>query len=129
MFKIRSAILVLTALLVLSACKAVKYESISAPVNMPEYSYGYLKINVNQPLPRVYDATRNAYKDLGIKISKAAADKLTGAVSGDLANGETATTDLSALTQKLTAVSIRVGATGNQDFSSRIYARMQKHLK
>lgn len=116
-------------MLVLAACKTVKYESISAPVNMPQYSYGYLKVNVNRPLTRVYDAAKGAYKDLGIKIGKATADKLTGVVSGDLANGETATTDLTALTGKLTAVSIRVGAMGNRRFSDRIYARIRKNLK
>ncbi|MDA8388718.1 MAG: DUF3568 family protein [Nitrospiraceae bacterium] len=128
MLRRRLAIWVLAVLLVPSACTTIKYESVGAPVKTPEYSFGYLKANLDKPLADVYEATRDAYKDLGIKVVKAKADKLTGAVSGDLASGTTATTDLTALTEKLTAVSIRVGATGNEGFSRRIYDRIEKHL-
>ena len=128
MFKGRIAMWVLAVLLVPAACTSIKYESVGAPVNAPEYSFGCLKVNVNKPLSDVYKATRDAYRDLGIKVVKAKADQLTGTVSGDLANGTTATTDLTALTEKLTAVSIRVGATGNQGFSSRIYTQIKKNL-
>ncbi|MDA8325620.1 MAG: DUF3568 family protein [Nitrospiraceae bacterium] len=112
----------------IAGCSSVKYESAGTPSEMPEYSLGYLKANFHKPVSDVYKATRDAYKDLGIAITEARADSLTGLVSGKLANGDTATTDMQALTEKKTAISIRVGTTGDKDFSYILYDKIKKNL-
>ncbi len=126
----RAIVLALAAFLffLVAGCATVKYESGGTPSEMPEYSLGYLKANFHKPLPDVYKAALAAYKDLGIAVSEKKADSLSGIVSGKLANGNEATTDMKALTGKKTAISIRVGTTGDKDFSYIIYDKIKKNL-
>lgn len=128
MFKNTIAISLVAVFLAFAGCSSMKYESAGTPAQMPEYSLGYLKVNYEKPIADVYKATLAAYKDLGIAVTQGKADSLTGIVAGTLADGTTATTDLKAVTEKETAVSIRVGTMGNRDFSYRINERIKKHL-
>ena len=128
MFKSAIALPLIAVFLFFAGCSSVKYESAGTPSEMPEYSLGYLKVNFKKPVRDVYKATLAAYKDLGITVKKAQSDALTGLVDGELADGTSVTTDLKMETKKLTAVSIRVGTTGNKEFSYRILHQIKKNI-
>jgi hypothetical protein len=66
--------------------------------------------------------------DLGIQITLNRADKLTGKVHGQLASGKKVWVKLKSLNPTTTRITIRVGLTGDKDFSMRILKAARAHI-
>ncbi|MDA8169241.1 MAG: DUF3568 family protein [Nitrospiraceae bacterium] len=123
-----AVVLIALGLAFFAGCSSVKYESETSPPNQPAYSLGYLKVNLEKPVPDIAKATEAAYKDLGISVTNAKSDDLTGKVEGKLADGKDVTTDITSVSSKESSVSIRIGTLGDKDFSYRILDKIKKNL-
>ncbi len=84
---------------------------------------------MERPIPDVQRAAVAAYKGFGIKITKAAGDRLSGVVLGELASGQAARTELSSISQDETEVSIKIGDEGDKYISHRLLVAIKQNLK
>ncbi|MDA8388719.1 MAG: DUF3568 family protein [Nitrospiraceae bacterium] len=110
------------------ACSVIRYES-RQTAGREVYYEGRLSSRIERPLSDVQNATIAAYRHFGIGITKAASDQLSGAVSGTLASGDLAETDLSSAFAGETVVSIKIGPEGDRFISLRILREIMRHLQ
>ncbi len=115
---------------VLSAagCSVLNYES-NHTTGSEVFWEGKLSSRIQRPIPDVQRATVAAYKGFGIKITKAAVDRISGVVEGELASGEAARTMLSSISRDETEVSIKIGPEGDKYISHRLLVAIKQNLK
>lgn len=92
------------------------------------YVMGKLKDEVNYPVPVVHEATVAAMDDLGLKFSEDKADKLTAHMESSFSDGTHIWIDLESLSDSRCQITIRVGLTGDEVRSRKIYDTIKRHL-
>lgn|SRR5574340_448591 len=92
------------------------------------YVMGKLKDELNHPLPAVHDATVSAMNDLGLKLSEDKADKMSAHMESAFADGPHVWIDLESASDSRCRLTIRVGLTGDEVRSRKIYDTIKQHL-
>jgi len=92
------------------------------------YVMGKLKDEINYPVPVVHEATVAAMNDLGLKLSEDKTDKLTAHMESSFSDGTRIWIDLESLSDSRCQITIRVGITGDEVRSRKIYDTIKQHL-
>ena len=91
------------------------------------YSQGVLNATVDHGVIDVQRAAMDAYRKLGLTITEAKSDAISGVVNGTLANGEPADVNLTSVSKGKTSLHIKVG-TGDESYSYRILRAIKDNL-
>jgi hypothetical protein len=92
------------------------------------YVMGKLTDEVNHPVPAVHDATLAAMNDLGLKLSEDKVDKLSAHMESAFSDGTRIWIDLDSISDSRCKVTIRIGVTGDEVRSRKIYDTIRQHL-
>lgn len=92
------------------------------------YVMGKLKDEQPYDVPTVHRAVLAGLKDLSLTLSENKADQLSAHVESEFADGEHVWIDLSSLPDSRTALTIRVGITGNERRARAIHDAVRRHL-
>lgn len=92
------------------------------------YVMGKLKDELNHPVPVVHDATVAAMNELELKLSEDKADKLSAHMESAFSDGAHVWIDLESVSDSRCRVTIRVGVTGDEVRSRKIYDTIKQHL-
>ncbi len=89
---------------------------------------GALEQNFNANVTQVHSAILRAMQELKLAVIEDNYDHLKGKVIAEMASGEKVTTDINAMTEKVTKVKIRVGIVGDRSKSDMILTAIKKNL-
>lgn len=92
------------------------------------YVMGKLKDELNHPVPVVHDATVAAMNDLGLKLSEDRVDKMSAHMESEFSDGPHVWIDLESVSDSRCRLTIRVGLTGDEVRSRKIYDTIKEHL-
>lgn len=92
------------------------------------YVMGKLKDEVNHPVPVVHDATVAAMNDLELKLSEDKADKVSAHMESEFSDAAHVWIDLETISDSRCRLTIRVGLSGDEVRSRRIYDTIKQHL-
>lgn len=92
------------------------------------YVLGKLEEEVQDPVPTVHQAVVLGLKDLDLPIKEDKADKLTGRLESEFADGSHVWIHLDTLSESRTRITIRVGVMGDEVRSRRILKAITNHL-
>ena len=92
------------------------------------YVMGKLQDEVNYPVSVVHDATVAALNDLDVKLSEDKIDKLSAHVESEFSDGARIWIDLESVSDSRCRLTIRVGLSGDEVRSRKIYDTIKHHL-
>jgi hypothetical protein len=92
------------------------------------YVMGKLKDEFNRPLPVVHDAAVAGMKDLELNLSEDKADKTSAHMESAFSDGARVWIDLESISDSRCRITIRVGLTGDEVRSRKIYDAIKQHL-
>ena len=92
------------------------------------YAKGVLEKNFDQPVERVHKATVSALKNLKLFITEDELKQHSAIVKATFDDGADVKIDISALTEKSSKLSIRVGILGDEVKSQMIMTAISKRL-
>ena len=92
------------------------------------YVMGKLQDEVNRPLPVVHEAAVAAMKDLELKLSEDRVDKLSAHMESAFSDGPHVWIDMESVSDSKCRIAIRVGLTGDEVRSRKIYDTIKQHL-
>ena len=92
------------------------------------YIMGKLEDEVNHPVPVVHTAAVAAMKELGLQLSEDKADKLSAHLESQFSDGARVRIDLESVSDSRCRVTIRVGLSGDEVRSRKIYDTIKQHL-
>jgi len=92
------------------------------------YAKGDLEANLEATPPRIATATEKAFKELRIIKTSIASSALDAEILGRTATDKPVAVRCTAQTAKLSAISIRVGAIGDETLSQLILDKIRKNL-
>lgn len=92
------------------------------------YVMGKLKDDVNHPVPVVHEATVAAMNDLELKLSEDKVDKLSAHMESEFSDKAHVWIDLESVSDSRCQLTIRVGLSGDEVRSRKIYDTIKQHL-
>lgn len=92
------------------------------------YVMGKLKDEVNHPVPVVHEATVAAMNDLELKLSEDKADKVSAHMESEFSDATRVWIDLESVSDSRCRLTIRVGLSGDEIRSRKIYDTIKQHL-
>jgi RNase adaptor protein for sRNA GlmZ degradation len=92
------------------------------------YVKGKLQDEFNRPLPVVHDAAVAAMKDLELKLSEDKVDKISAHMESAFSDGANVWIDMESVSDSRCRITIRVGVTGDEVRSRKIYDSIKQHL-
>ncbi len=92
------------------------------------YVMGKLKDELNQPVSVVHEATVAAMNDLELKLSEDKVDKLSAHLESVFSDGAHVWIDLESVSDSRCRLTIRVGLSGDEVRSRKIYNTIKQHL-
>lgn len=92
------------------------------------YVMGKLKDELDHPVPVVHDAAVAAMNDLGLKLSEDRVDKMSAHMESAFSDGSHVWIDLESVSDSRCRLTIRVGLTGDEVRSRKIYDTIKQHL-
>lgn len=92
------------------------------------YVMGKLKDEVNHPVPIVHEATVAAMKDLELKLSEDKVDKISAHMESEFSDAAHVWIDLESISDSRCRLTIRVGLSGDEVRSRKIYDTIKRHL-
>ena len=92
------------------------------------WANGKLSFTTSNTTNECHDATLSALRELGIRVTGDAVDRLEGKITGKTATGDDVTIDLEPLSAYTTKIDIRVGFFGNKTQSTMIADAIKKRL-
>lgn len=92
------------------------------------YVMGKLNDEVNHPVSVVHDATVAAMKDLDLKLSEDKVDKLSAHMESTFSDEAHVWIDLESISDSRCRLTIRVGLSGDEVRSRKIYDTIKQHL-
>lgn len=92
------------------------------------YVMGKLQDEINRPLPVVHDAAVAAMKDLELKLSEDRIDKISAHMESSFSDGPHVWMDMESVSDSRCRITIRVGLTGDEVRSRKIYEAVKQHL-
>lgn len=110
-----------------SGCLALAVGAASGAAGVV-YVMGKLKDELNHPVPVVHDATVAAMNDLGLKLSEDRVDTVSAHMESEFSDGPQVWIDLKSISDSRCRLTIRVGLTGDEVRSRKIYDTIKQHL-
>ena len=92
------------------------------------YVMGKLKDEVNHPVPVVHEATVAAMNDLELKLSEDKVDKVSAHMESEFSDKAHVWIDLESVSDSRCRLTIRVGLSGDEVRSRKIYDTIKQHL-
>lgn len=92
------------------------------------YVMGKLQDEINRPLPVVHDAAVAAMKNLELKLSEDRIDKISAHMESSFSDGPHVWIDMESVSDSRCRITIRVGLTGDEVRSRKIYEAIKQHL-
>src|SRR6185436_14799597 len=92
------------------------------------YVMGKLQDEVNRPLPIVHDAAVAGMKELELKLSEDRVDKISAHMESAFSDGPHVWIDMESVSDSKCRITIRVGLTGDEVRSRKIYDAIKQHL-
>jgi hypothetical protein len=92
------------------------------------YVMGKLQDEINRPLPVVHDAAVAAMKNLELKLSEDRIDKISAHMESSFSDGPHVWMDMESVSDSRCRITIRVGLTGDEVRSRKIYEAVKQHL-
>ena len=92
------------------------------------YVMGKLQDEVNRPLPVVHEAAVAGMKDLELKLSEDRVDKISAHMESTFSDGPHIWIDMESVSDSRCRITIRVGLTGDEVRSRKIYDAIKQHL-
>jgi hypothetical protein len=92
------------------------------------YVMGKLQDEINRPLPVAHDAAVAAMKDLELKLSEDRIDKISAHMESSFSDGPHVWIDMESVSDSRCRITIRVGLTGDEVRSRKIYDAIKQHL-
>jgi hypothetical protein len=92
------------------------------------YVMGKLQDEFNRPLPVVHEAAVAAMKDLELKLSEDRVDKISAHIESSFSDGARVWIDMESVSDSKCRITIRVGLTGDEVRSRKIYDTIKQHL-
>lgn len=92
------------------------------------YVMGKLQDEFNRPLPVVHEAAVAAMKDLELKLSEDRVDKISAHMESAFSDGPHVWIDIESVSDSRCRITIRVGLTGDEVRSRKIYDAIKQHL-
>ena len=92
------------------------------------YVMGKLTDEFNYPVPIVHEAAVAAMHDLELKLSEDKADKISAHMESAFSDGAHIWIDMESVSDSMCRVTIRVGLTGDEVRSRKIYDSIKQHL-
>ncbi|HAM50705.1 MAG TPA: hypothetical protein DCP92_08455 [Nitrospiraceae bacterium] len=92
------------------------------------YIKGQLNENINEPVPRVYDASISALKELGLPLIDYDHDTVSAKIKSKFADGDDIWIEIEAVTAESSKITVRVGVMGDENKSRKILDVIHKHL-
>jgi hypothetical protein len=93
------------------------------------YVMGKLTDEFNRPLPVVHEAAVAAMKDLELKLSEEKVDKISAHMESAFSDGARVWIDMESVSESRCRITIRVGLTGDEVRSRKIYDTIRQHLQ
>jgi RNase adaptor protein for sRNA GlmZ degradation len=93
------------------------------------YVMGKLTDEFNRPLPVVHEAAVAAMKDLELKLSEDKFDKISAHMESAFSDGARVWIDMESVSESRCRITIRVGLTGDEVRSRKIYDTIRQHLQ
>jgi uncharacterized protein YceK len=121
-------LLVLLSLVVLGGCSTV-YPNTTAGTGTYNPASGWLSWAYPVPLDRSYQATLTALEVLDLRIQTKTLDGLEGRIKAVRADRTTVQVYLKPITDRTTAVQVKVGTFGDQDQAEHIHKNIRAQLK
>ena len=92
------------------------------------YVMGKLQDEFNRPLPVVHDAAVAAMKDLDLNLSEDKVDKISAHMESAFSDGARVWIDMESVSDSRCRITFRVGLTGDEVRSRKIYDAIKQHL-
>ena len=92
------------------------------------YVMGKLQDEFNRPLSVVHEAVVAAMKDLDLNVSEDKVDKISAHMESAFSDGPHIWIDMEAVSDSRCRITIRVGLTGDEARSRKIYDAIKRHL-
>ena len=92
------------------------------------YVMGKLTDEINHPLPVLHDAAVAAMKDLELNLSEDRVDKISAHMESAFSDGARVWIDMESVSDSRCRITIRVGLTGDEVRSRKIYDAVKQHL-
>ena len=92
------------------------------------YVMGKLKDELNHPVSVVHEATVAAMNDLELKLSEDKVDKMSAHLESEFSDGARVWIDLESVEDSRCRLTIRVGLSGDEVRSRKIYDTIKQHL-
>jgi uncharacterized protein YceK len=121
-------LLVLLSLVVLGGCTTV-YPNTTAGAGTYNRASGWLSWAYPVPLERSYQATLVALERLDLRIQTKTLDGLEGRIKAVRADRTAVQVYLKPITDRTTAVQVKVGTFGDQDQAEHIHKNIRAQLK
>jgi hypothetical protein len=124
------ALILFLPLLCFYGCVYLVAAGAGAAAGVVTYKYisGELQVQYPYPLERVWHATEEAVKEMGISVTERARDTFSGSLKGKTSTGTSVSIKAKQLEEKVTLVKIRVGIFGDEAASMRIKDAIDKKL-
>ena len=119
-----------TCVVLLLACAAMAFQGCSSDAETPKpaYSWGSFDAVESAGINKVYDASLKAAEELKLLVIQKDVDSMSGKITArDVADKKIIIT-LTATTDKMTKLSIRVGTLGDEGKSKLIYEQIKKKM-
>ena len=103
---------------------------VGAGAGVGTYAYidGKLKRSYGSPLPKVWEASLAAVKDLKLTTASQQSDAFNGVIKGEMADGKRFEITLKKISEKSTEVGVRIGVFGDRKKSEVIHEQIAKRL-
>ena len=92
------------------------------------YVIGNLQDEFTRPLPVVHEAAVAAMKDLELKLSEDRVDNISAHMESSFSDGARVWIDMESVSDSRCRITIRVGLTGDEVRSRKIYDTIKQHL-
>ena len=126
-FRIVDGVLCVFVGLFCSGCLALAVGAAGGAVGAV-YVIGKLKDKVDHPMPVVHEATVAALNDLELKLSEDKVDKLSAHMESEFSDDAHVWIDLESVSDSRCRLTIRVGLSGDEVRSRKIYDTIKQHL-
>ncbi len=124
------ALILLLPLLCCYGCAYLVAAGAGAAAGVVTYKYisGELRVQYPYPLEKVWYATEEAVKDMGISVTERARDTFSGSLKGKTATGTPVSIKAKQLEERVTLIKIRIGTFGDEAASMRIKDAIDRRL-
>ncbi len=89
----------------------------------------YYEVFVDRDIQDTFKAGQKGLSDLDIKTTSATRDKLSGLITGNLANGKSLSVKLARISENRTRIRIQVGDLADEQVSTAIFEAIKKRLE